>query len=93
MRRLSVSVVPPVPAVTLAPMCFVMLTTGSAAVLMLREYLQKIAAAKGEFPLNPVLSAVCVVAILLCSAVVVAGSLWTVVKEPQNSEPLAAAKA
>jgi carbon starvation protein CstA len=88
-------------AVTLAPMCFVVLTTTSAALLKLVDYAKPIvgywrALAESKaaaFPTNPLISGVCILAILACAAVVVAGSLWAVFRKPPVAEELLAATA
>jgi carbon starvation protein len=76
--------------VTLGPMCFVAVTTTAAAVLKLIDYVGPSDSLRGAaildcfyaklpvaFPLNPLISAVCVLAILVCAAIVVAGALVT----------------
>jgi carbon starvation protein CstA len=87
-------------AVTLVPMCFVTVTTCSAAVLKLMDYGKPVigyvrairTASPPAFPTNPLISGVCVLAILACSAVVVGGALWIVYGKPAVTIEIAAAK-
>jgi carbon starvation protein len=60
-------------AVTVIPMIFVSITTGYAAILLLIQFAKSIAA--GENGVNPYISAACLIAILLCTAVVVVGAV------------------
>jgi carbon starvation protein len=73
-------------AVTLVPMIIVALTTGSAAFVLLTKYVTRIRhLGPGESPLNPYISAICVLIILACTAVIVVGALRTLSK-PVNPE-------
>ena len=79
--------------VTVLPMCFVIITTGSASYIKLAQYFS---AMHGAHPLNPIVSAVCVLAIDGCTAIVVINSLLVSRKAPpagvlEPAAPVAAA--
>jgi carbon starvation protein CstA len=75
-------------AVTLAPMAFVAFTTTTAAIFKLIDYIKPLAAylhapSAAPFPTNPLISIVCILAILICTTITVAGSLAVTLKPPR----------
>ena len=84
-------------AVTLVPMIFVAITTSSAAVLMLRKYVNEIMTldrtitGNGAKVFNDVVSSGCIVAIVVCTAVVVIGAMASTFRGdiPEGGFPIA----
>jgi carbon starvation protein len=66
--------------VTIAPMCFVIMTTGTAAVIMLKNYFSNLTA-------NNAIAAVCILAIVACTATVVAGAMMALRRPPREEPP------
>ncbi|HVT80336.1 MAG TPA: carbon starvation CstA 5TM domain-containing protein, partial [Phycisphaerae bacterium] len=68
--------------ITLLPMIFVAITTTSAAVLKLKQFLSAPNA-------NNIISATCLIAILLCAVVVVGSALMKAAKPVRELQPVA----
>ena len=71
--------------VTLLPLAFVIITTGSAAIIKLIDFIK---AMKSGANADPYISAFCLIAIMICAAIVTIGSVlaWTRPLTPQNPE-------
>jgi carbon starvation protein len=76
--------------VTLIPMCFVILTTTSAAAYMLKSYCIVITTpnAPADKMTTAIVSSLCILAITICTALVVIASITSLSKPPTEKDPL-----
>jgi carbon starvation protein len=75
-------------AITLIPMAFVAFTTTTAAVLKLIDYSKPLVSylhTPTSFPTNPLISTICILAILACTAITTIGALTITFKPPVPS--------
>jgi carbon starvation protein len=70
--------------VTVVPMCFVILTTCSAAVIMLKGYFTTMASGDSTKVINAAVSAGCTLAILLCTLCVVVSAFLAAGRPPRG---------
>jgi carbon starvation protein len=78
-------------AITIAPMCFVILTTTTAAGIMLKNYALALSSDKTPRAawITSLVSGTCIIAITLCTAFVVIGALLSLKNPPREGEPVA----